>query len=221
MRALYRGAAHEGALQAVDRTRFVLAIVTSVLPGRSVLLELEEERFEIRDRRWSRSLTAHSAVSAHLVPTGRPGPWLPGPGWLEWPIRIGPHVREDLRKFQVDPLGLERLLQSRASVEERRPVPPQDATLEEAVARMSNAARAAGLPRLIMAATDWEALVVKHMDGPDVTAFTQEVVDRVGAADSVEDLDRWLQLAMNIWNTAPQPDRGGKSAYELSRRGTR
>ncbi len=200
----------------------MLAIVTSVLPGRSVLLELEEERFEIRDRRWSRSLTAHSAVSAHLVPTGCPGQWLPGPGWLEWPLRIGPHMREDLRKFQVDPLGLERLLQSRASVEERRPMPPQDATLEEAVARMSNAARAAGLPRLIMSARDWEALVVKHMGGgSDFTAFTQEIVDRVGTADSVDDLDRWLQRAMNIWNTTPQPDRGGKSAYELSRRGTR
>ena len=222
VRALYRGAAQETALRAVDGTRFVLAIVTSVLPGRSVLLELEDEHFEIRDRRWSRCLTAHSAVSAHLLPTGRPRHWLAGPGWLEWPIRIGPHMREDLRKFQMDPLGVERLLQSRARAEdERRPMPPQDATLEEAVARMTNAARAAGLPRLIMAARDWEALVVRHMGGPDFTVFTQEIVDRVGSADSVDKLNRWLQLAMNIWNTTPQPDRGGKSAYELSRRGTR
>lgn len=221
VRALFRSAAQEEALRAVDGTRFVLAIVTSVLPGRSVLLELEDERFEVRDRHWSRSLTAELAILAHLVPTGRRGQWLPGPGWLEWPIRIGPHMRKELRKFQMDPLSVERLLQSPAGAEdERRPVPPQDATLEEAVARMTNAARAAGLPRLVMSAPEWEALVVKRMGDSDLTAFTRDIMDRVNA-DSVEDLDRWLQLAMNIWNTTPQPDRGGKSAYELSRRGTR
>jgi len=220
-RALYRGAAQDAPLGAVVGTRFVLAIVTSVLPGRSVLLELEDERFEIRDRHWSRSLTAHSAVSAHLVPTGRRGQWLPGPGWLEWPIRIGPHMREDLRKFQLDPLGVERLLQSRAGPEEEhRAAPPQDATLAEAVARMTSAARAAGLTRLVMSAPEWEAVVVRHIGGPDVTAFTQEIVELVGNANSIEDLDRWLQLAMNIWNTTPQPDRGGHSPYELSRRRT-
>jgi hypothetical protein len=47
---------------------------------------------------------------------------------------------------------------------------------------------------------------------------TRRSTSRVGTATSVEDLDRWLQLAMNIWNTTPQPDRGGASAYELSRR---
>jgi len=217
-RALYRGAAQEEALGAVAGGRFVLAIVSSVLPGRSVCLELEDERFEVRDRQWSRSLTAQSAVLAHLVPTGRRGQWLPGPGWLEWPIQIGPHMRQSLRKFQLDPLGVEQLLQSRAGPElDRRPTPPQDATLEQAVARMSSAARAAGLTRLVMSAPEWEALVVRHMGGPDVTAFAREIAERVGNADSVEDLNRWLQLAMNIWNTAPQPDRGGKSAYELSR----
>lgn len=217
-RALYRGAGQEEALGAVTGTRFVLAIVSSVLPGRSVLLELEDERFEIRDRQWSRSLTPQSAVLGHLVPTGRRRQWLPGPGWLEWPIQIGPHMRQSLRKFQLDPLGVERLLQSRAAPEdERRPRPPRDATLEGAVARMTTAARAARLTRLVMSVPEWEALVVRYMGSPDVTAFTQEIVERVGNADSVEELDRWLQLAMNIWNTTPQPDRGGKSAYELAR----
>lgn len=217
-RALYRGAAQDEALGAVAGTRFVLAVVGSVLPGRSVTLQLEDERFEVRDRQWSRSLTAQLAVMVHLVPTGRRGVWLPGPGWLEWPIRIGPHMREDLKKLQLDPLGVEQLLQSRAAPEdERRPVPPQDATLAEAVARMSSAARAARLTRLVMSAPKWQALVLRHMGGPDVTAFTQEIVERVGNAESVEDLNHWLQLGMNIWNTTPQPDRGGKSGYELSR----
>src|SRR5216684_431305 len=47
-RALYRGTAQEQALRAMSGTRFVLAIVASVVPGRSVLLELEHDHFEIR-----------------------------------------------------------------------------------------------------------------------------------------------------------------------------
>lgn len=83
---------------------------------------------------------------------------------------------------------------------------------------MTAAAQAAGLTRLVMSPQEWEALVLRHMGDPDVMTFTREIVPRVGSAKSVEDLDRWLQLAMNIWNATPQPDRGGKSAYELSRR---
>jgi hypothetical protein len=33
----------------------------------------------------------------------------------------------------------------------------------------------------------------------------------------VEDVNKWMSLAINIWNTTPQPDRGGQSAAELSR----
>jgi hypothetical protein len=219
-RALYRGAVQAEALRAVDGTRFVLAVVASVLPGRSVLLEVEAERFEIRDRRWSRSLTPHASVSAHLMPTERRGQWLVGPGWLEWPIRIGPHMRDDLRSFQVDPLAVERLLQSRAgTADEQRPL-PQDATLEEAVARLTTAAQAAGVTRLVMSASQWQALVTRHLAAADVNAFSQEIMHRAGNAGSLDDLNQWLQLAMNIWNTTPQPDRGGKSAYELARRDT-
>jgi hypothetical protein len=217
-RALYRGPAQEEVLRAVSGTRFVLAIVASVLPGRGVLLELEDERFEIRDRMWSRSFTPQAAVVAHLVPTGRPGQWLAAPGWGEWPIRFGPHMREELRKFQTDPLDVERLLQSRELPEnEGLPLPPQDTTFAQAVARMTAAARAAGLTRLVMSAARWEVLVAKHMRGPDFNSFTEKVMERVGDVKSVEDLDRWLQMALNIWNNAPQPDRGGKSANELLR----
>jgi hypothetical protein len=31
----------------------------------------------------------------------------------------------------------------------------------------------------------------------------------------VEDLNKWLGLAVNIWNNVPQPDRGNKSAVEI------
>jgi len=217
-RALYQGTAQEQALRAISGTRFVLAIVASVLPGRSVLLELEDDRFEIRNRIWSRSFTPLTAVVAHLVPTGRPGEWLAGPGWGEWPLRFGSHMRQSLRSFQPDPLEVERLLQSREPAEdEGRPASPQDTSFAEAVARMTAAARAAELTGLVISASKWEALVVKYMKGPDLTSFSEEIVRRVGDADSVEDIDRWLQLAMNIWNNTSQPDRGGKSPNELLR----
>lgn len=216
-RALYRGSVQEEVLRAIAGTRFVLAIVASVLPGRSVLLELEDERFEIRERGWSRRITPHASVSAHLVPLGRRQQWLVGPGWLEWPIRIGTHMQKDLRRFQVDPLAIERLLQSRAASDET-PRPPQDATLDEAVARMTAAAAAAGAIRLVMSVPEWRALVMRHLGAADATAFSEEILERAGNSGSIEDLNVWLQLAMNIWNTTPQPDRGGKTAYELARR---
>ena len=74
------------------------------------------------------------------------------------------------------------------------------------------------MTQLIISVPEWETLVVSHLNDLDVNTFTQDIVSRLGTADSLEDLNRWLQLAMNIWNTTPQPDRGGKSAQELSRR---
>lgn len=122
--------------------------------------------------------------------------------------------------MQPDPLEVERLLQSRASAEdERRPPPPQDATLEQAVARMTAAAGAGGRSRLIMTASDWRALVLAHLERLDAIGFNEKVAALAGPSDSVEELDGWLQLAMNIWNATPQPDRGGKTAYELARQG--
>lgn len=219
--ALYVPGARADLERAVAAARFVLSIVTSVLPGRAVFLELEDERFEVQDRRLSRALTATASLCAYLVPSGRRGEWL-GPGWLEWPIRIGPNMRKDLRRLQPDPIEVERLLQPRAANEdERRPPPAQDATLAEAVTRMTSAAEAAGRSGLIMAISDWQALVLAHLERLDIIGFNEKVADLAGPADGIEDLDRWMQLAMNIWNTTPQPDRAGKTAYELAGRGSR
>ncbi|MHB8630454.1 MAG: hypothetical protein ACYC9W_00815 [Candidatus Limnocylindria bacterium] len=131
---------------------------------------------------------------------------------MEWPIQIGPTMRNDLRRLQPNPIEVERLLQSRSAPEdERRPAPPQDA----AVARMTAAARAASRSGLVM-----EALVLAHLERLDAIGFNDRVVHLVGPFDNVEDLGRWMQLAMNIWNATPQPDRGGKTAYELARQGS-
>ena len=57
-RVLYRGAAQTEALGAVAGRRFVLAIVTSVLPGRSVLLELEDDIASSNGVYWLRPVHA-------------------------------------------------------------------------------------------------------------------------------------------------------------------
>ena len=55
------------------------------------------------------------------------------------------------------------------------------------------------------------------MKAKNYNRFNKDVVKWVGEVTSLDDLNRWLGLAMNIWNATPQPDRGGKAAYELFR----
>jgi len=43
----------------------------------------------------------------------------------------------------------------------------------------------------------------------------KDVIAGKGEPEDVSELQAWLDLAMNIWNNTPQPDRGGKSAVEL------
>jgi hypothetical protein len=127
--SLFRGAELVEALNAVRRTRFVLAIVTSTDTRRTTFLELESDVFEVRNTTWAQLLSRGSAIVAHLVPV-RNRYWLAGPGWLQWPIGIGPNMRDDLSKFQFDPLQLERLMQGRISArgEEPHEQAPQDST---------------------------------------------------------------------------------------------
>jgi len=214
---LYVGSSRTEALQAVQHTRYVLAIVTSILPGRSVFLDLEEERFEVRYAPWSHTLTRGNAVVAHLIPTRSQRLWIPGPGWLEWPIQIGPGMRSSLKKLQPDPMAVERLLQSRATPDEveRSAEAPQDATLAEAVARMTEAAQPEGRNGLVLSEQEWAELVVSHMARNSATSFAEEITRRVGSVAAMDELNRWLGMAMNIWNTTPQPDRGGRTAYEM------
>ena len=53
------------------------------------------------------------------------------------------------------------------------------------------------------------------MEGNDLNRFSKKVMGWVGTVSSLDDLNKWLALAMNIWNATPQPDRGGKTAYEM------
>ena len=154
---------------------------------------------------------------AHIIPAGRRG-WLVGPGWLQWPMRIMPGMQAMLKKFQLGPIDLERLLQQRKDPSENRPKVdiPHDSSLKAAVARMTKAAKSEGHVNLIMTPSQWKRMVLSYMKSSQINDFSKEIVNRIGKANSVEEINKWLGLAMNIWNNTPQPDRGDKSPFELS-----
>jgi hypothetical protein len=196
----------------------VLAMVAMVNSGRGLILRLEDEEFTVDNRRLSWLLSRDDALYAHIIPTGRRG-WLVGPGWLEWPMRIMLGMQAMLKKFQLSPIDLERLLQQRFESSENRPKIelPRDSSLKAVVARMTKAAKAEGHQSLIMTPAQWKRLVLSYMKSSQITDFSKEIVNRVGKVKSVEDINKWLGLAMDIWNNTPQPDRGGKSPFEISR----
>jgi len=67
-----------------------------------------------------------------------------------------------------------------------------------------------------MGVETWRDLVLHHMAGPDPNAFFQHIIGRLGNLSNIDELNQWLGLANNIWNTTPQPDRGGRTPYELA-----
>ncbi len=204
-------------IDSIKGPRFVLAMVAMVNPGAGLILKLEDEEFTVDSRQLSRLLSRDDALYAHIIPAGRRG-WLVGPGWLLWPMRIMPGMQAMLKKFQLGPIDLERLLQQRRDSSSDSPkveVLPRDSSLKAAVARMTKAAKAEGHQSLIMTSAQWKKLVLSHMKSSQITDFSKEIVNRVGKVNSVEDINKWLGLAMNIWNNTPQPDRGGKSPFEI------
>jgi len=216
--AILSGSDLTSAIDSIKGSRYVLAMVAMVHPGKGLILRLEDEEFTVDNRQLSRLLNRDDALYAHIIPAGRRG-WLVGPGWLQWPVRIMPGMQAMLKKFQLSPIDLERLLQQRFKSSEDRPKVelPRDSSLKAAVARMTKAAKVEGIQSLIMTTAQWKKLVLSHMKSSQINDFSKEIVNRVGKVNSVEDINKWLGLAMNIWNNTPQPDRGGKSPFEISR----
>ncbi len=206
------------AIDSIKGSRYVLAMVAMVTPGRGLVLKLEKEEFIVDNRQLSRFLNRDEALYTHIIPVGRHG-WLIGPGWLQWPMHIMPGMQAHLKKFQLNPIDMERLLQQRfeSSIDHPKVELPRDSSLEAAVARMTKEAEAEGCPTLIMTHAQWQKLVLLHMNSSQINDFSKEIVKRVGSVNSVEEINKWLGLAMNIWNNTPQPDRGGKSAFEMRR----
>ncbi len=216
--AILSGSELTSAIDSIKGSRYVLAMVAMVNPGRGLILKLEDEEFTVDNRQLSRILNRDDALYAHIMPAGRRG-WLVGPGWLQWPMRIMPGMQAMLKNFQLSPIDLERFLQQRKDPSEDRPKVelPRDSSLKAAVARMTKAAKAEGHQSLIMTSAQWKKLVLSHMKSSQINDFSKEIVNRVGEVNSVEEINKWLGLAMNIWNNTPQPDRAGKSPFEISR----
>jgi hypothetical protein len=135
-----------------------------------------------------------------------------------WPIELGPNIRREMKSsFQPTPIEVERILQGKRRVPEDEVAhTEEELTLTDAVARMTEAAQQAGRAALILSVETWEHLVQQQLDNADTTAFFKDVLDRAGPMDEHE-LKEWLERARAIWNATPPPDRGGKTAYELSR----
>jgi len=204
------------AIDSIRCSRYVLATVAMANPGRGLILRLVDEEFTVENRQLSRLFNRDEAICTHILPAGRRG-WLVGPGWLSWPIRIMAGMQAVLKEFQPNPIDIERLLQQRKDPSEDQPKEelPRDSSLRAAVARMTKAAKAEGRQNLIMTLTQWKKLVLSHMKSSQINDFSKDIVDRVGGVKSVEEVNKWLGLAMNIWNNTPQPDRGGKSPFEI------
>jgi hypothetical protein len=204
------------AIESIKGSRYVLAMVAMVNPGRGLILRLVDEEFSVDNRYLSRTFVRDDAMCAHIVPVGRRG-WLVGPGWVQWPTRIMPGMQAELKNIQFTPVQLERFLQQRIDPNEEhlKEKQPQGSSLKEAVARMTKAAKAEGIENLVMTQAQWKRMVLKHMKSSQINDFSEDIVNRVGSVNSIDELNKWLGLAMNIWNNTPQPDRGGRSPNEI------
>ena len=216
--AILSGSELASAIDSLKGSRHLLAMVAMVNPGRGLILRLEDEEFTVENRQLSRLLNRDDAIYAHIIPAGR-GAWLVGPGWLQWPTRIMPGMQAMLKKFQLTPIELERFLQQRKGPSEDRTKVelPRDYSLQAAVARMTETAKAEGRQNLIMTQAQWKKLVLSHMKSSQINDFSKKIIKRLSRVDSVDEVNRWLGLAINIWNNTPQPDRGGKSPFEIRR----
>jgi hypothetical protein len=208
------------AVEATRAARYVTGVATRITRGRGFYLELEDEEFAINSSALSRTVQEGQALSAHIVRSSG-SRYLLAPGWLAWPILPGPEMRSQLKSvFQPNPVEVERFLQRRVERlddSEKEVEYPEDDTLEAAVARMSKAARMEGKVQLIMSVEEWKNVVLSHMTSRNFNGFTQEICKRIGKFTSVEDTNKWLALATNVWNNTPQPHRGGKSAHQMVR----
>ena len=127
-------------------------------------------------------------------------------------IKLGPNIQNSLPEIQPDPLQIERFFQGRASHPgEYTPMQVyDDSTLKQAVARMSEEAIRAQKKNLVMSVAKWAKLVFKYLLSSNSSGYMEEVAKLIGDYESVEDVNKWMGLAINIWNTTPQPDRGGQ-----------
>jgi hypothetical protein len=71
---------------------------------------------------------------------------------------------------------------------------------------MTEAARTEGKNALIMTVSEWRDLILRERtDG--VVGLGREIMNLAGDRESVEEKNKWLALAMDIWNAMPETAR--------------
>lgn len=76
-------------------------------------------------------------------------------------------------------------------------------------------AREQGHPRLAMDVQEWQWLVLQYLPDRGNDRFVDELLKKLDREEPIETFQAMLDLATNIWNNTPQPNRGGKSANEM------
>ncbi|MDP2744699.1 MAG: hypothetical protein Q8P00_06520 [Dehalococcoidia bacterium] len=185
--AILNGINMASAIDSIKGSRYVLAMVSMVNPGTGLILKRDDEEFIVDSRQLSRIVSRDESLCAHIIPAGRRG-WLVGPGWLQWRMRMMPGMQAALKKFQISPIDLERILQRRRdpSLDSPKTESLRDSSLKVAVARMTKAAKAEGLEKLIMTSAQWKKLVLLHMKSSQITDFSKDIVGRVGKVNSID-----------------------------------
>ena len=204
------------ALAAIAGVRYVVGGLTAVHPDRAVFVQVGNERLEIRDKRLADPSTRGATLFSWVLPV-RPRVWIPGPGWMVMPLSLGPSFQDSMNLMQWNPVDAELLLRNPASPEPGGTT-FEELTLVEAVNRMTKAAKADRRPALMMTVTEWEQLVLRYMQSHDNASFFEHVAELVGGDVDLDGLNLWIGRAQDIWNSTPQPDRGGRTPLEKEQR---
>jgi len=54
-----------------------------------------------------------------------------------------------------------------------------------------------------MTQAQWKKLVLTHMKSSQINDFSKDIINWLGSVNSVDEVNKWLGLAMNIWNNTP------------------
>ncbi|MEI6510385.1 MAG: hypothetical protein WCO14_05490 [bacterium] len=220
IRALVLEPKRVAATKLVHRARFLLGVVKDILPGASggpqaFFLQVSREQLGVYSATTDTGVQRGEGMILHLVPNGSGG-WVAAPGWVRWPIAITPALRRQLQGLRLNPPQVERYLQCRNMV---MAIPRKSSKgLAEAVQRMSDVAREMGEEALVLSCEEWQEIVLPNLirEKPSPQHYIQQLLARIHKTVDADMLNRVIDLAMDIWNHTPQPDRDGKSAYQMA-----
>jgi len=75
--------------------------------------------------------------------------------------------------------------------------------LDAAVTHMTQAAQSEGRDNLIMTTDEWKQFVLSNVKG-GVREFGVEIVNMSAGVESIDTVNVFVSLAMNIWNAMPE-----------------